>query len=100
MSGPASSPQTLITPQAILSFDLEEHWRIEAASGLTIPPDVRAYYDGRVAAPTYWLLDQLARHEQKATFFVVGQLARAQPALVRALQRDGHEVATHGWDHR
>ena len=98
MSGLAAAPP--IAPRAILSFDVEEHWRIEAATGLTIAPEVKAYYDGRVAPPTYWLLDQLARYDQKATFFIVGQLARQQPALVRAIHRAGHEVAGHGWDHR
>jgi polysaccharide deacetylase family protein (PEP-CTERM system associated) len=87
-------------PQAVLTFDVEEHWRIEAASGLSLSQDVRDYYDGRVAPPTYWLLDQLAQHDQKATFFVVGQLARRQPDLVRAMHRAGHEVASHGWNHR
>jgi polysaccharide deacetylase family protein (PEP-CTERM system associated) len=30
----------------------------------------------------------------------VGELARGQPELVRAVHRAGHEVANHGWDHR
>ena len=94
------SPPAPPAPQAVLTFDVEEHWRIEAASSLSLPRDVRAYYDGRVSAPTYWLLDQLERTNQKATFFVVGQLARSQPDLVRAMHRAGHEVASHGWDHR
>ena len=89
-----------LAPQAVLTFDVEEHWRIEAASGLSIPQDVRAYYEGRVAPPTYWLLDELAHCNQKATFFVVGELARRQPDLVRAIHQGGHEVASHGWDHR
>ena len=94
------SSTALTIPQAVLTFDVEEHWRIEAASGLTLTQDVRNYYDGRVAPPVYWLLDQLAQTGRKATFFVVGQLARRQPDLVRALHRAGHEVASHGWDHR
>jgi polysaccharide deacetylase family protein (PEP-CTERM system associated) len=87
-------------PRAVLSFDVEEHWRIEAAAGLTVPEDDKHYYAGRVAEPTLWALDQLARHGQKATFYIVGQLARAQPDLVRAIHAAGHEVASHGWDHR
>lgn len=84
----------------ILSFDVEEHWRIEAASGLTVAADRRAYYAARVEPATRWLLNLLARHEQKATFFLVGQLAAEQPELVRAIHRDGHELAVHSWDHR
>src|SRR4051812_39718962 len=84
----------------VLSFDVEEHWRIEAAAGLSFGGDQRDYYAGRVEEPTRWLLDQLARFDQKATFFLVGQLARREPDLVRDVHRAGHEVAIHSWDHR
>jgi polysaccharide deacetylase family protein (PEP-CTERM system associated) len=49
---------------------------------------------------TRWLLDLLAERSIRATFFVVGQLARSDPSLVRAIHEGGHEVASHGWDHR
>src|SRR5262245_36843968 len=87
-------------PQAVISVDVEEHWRIEAAVHLSFDDATKAYYAGRVAEPTRWILDQLDRFGQKATFYVVGQLARAQPDLVRAMHRAGHEVSSHGWDHR
>jgi polysaccharide deacetylase family protein (PEP-CTERM system associated) len=86
--------------EAILSFDVEEHDRIEAASGLKIDPALRACCHKRVAPMTYWLLEQLNQHNLKATFFVVGQFARSEPALIRAIHGAGHEVASHGWDHR
>jgi polysaccharide deacetylase family protein (PEP-CTERM system associated) len=89
-----------LAPATVLSFDVEEHWRIEAAAGLSLDEERKTYYAGRVAEPTLWILDQLERHEQKATFFIVGQLAREQPDLVRAIQRGGHEIASHGWDHQ
>jgi polysaccharide deacetylase family protein (PEP-CTERM system associated) len=84
----------------VLSFDVEEHYRIEAAAGLTISPAQKAHYTERVGTSTEWLLDQLAHFGVKATFFVVGQIARDNPALVRAIHRAGHEVASHGWDHQ
>ena len=86
--------------QVILSFDVEEHHRIEAAAGLDVDPALRAHYDGRVAPPTYWLLEQLARRGIRATFFVLGPIARRDPGLIRAIHRAGHEVASHGWGHR
>jgi polysaccharide deacetylase family protein (PEP-CTERM system associated) len=84
----------------VLSFDVEEHWRIEAARGLSLDDRCKAYYACRVGPPTRWLLETLARHQAQATFFVVGELARAQPGLVRAIHTAGHEIASHGWDHR
>jgi polysaccharide deacetylase family protein (PEP-CTERM system associated) len=98
--GLAEDPGADTRPCVILSFDVEEHDRIEAAAQLPFDPARRAYYGGRVRVATRWLLDELARHDIRATFFVVGQIARDDPALVRAIHRDGHEVASHSWDHR
>jgi polysaccharide deacetylase family protein (PEP-CTERM system associated) len=86
--------------QVILSFDVEEHFRIEAAAGLAFGADVQAYYGARIEPSTNWLLDQLGRFGARATFFVVGQIARRHPGLIRAIHRAGHEVASHSWDHQ
>jgi polysaccharide deacetylase family protein (PEP-CTERM system associated) len=84
----------------ILSFDVEEHHRIEAASGLACPPGLQAEYAARMEAVTRRLLDRLHDRGAKATFFVVGAVARSHPALVRAIHAAGHEVASHSFDHR
>ncbi len=49
--------------------------------------------------PTYTpqLLEILAKHRAKATFFVLGIYARKYPHLVRRQVADGHEVALHSW---
>jgi polysaccharide deacetylase family protein (PEP-CTERM system associated) len=86
--------------QVILSFDVEEHHRIEAAAGLTIDPSLARYYQGRVCLVTRWLLDELGARGIRATFFVVGEIARDHPDLIRAIHRGGHELASHSWDHR
>jgi polysaccharide deacetylase family protein (PEP-CTERM system associated) len=88
------------TLQVILSFDVEEHHRIEAAAGLTIDPTMQAHCAERMEVSTRWILDQLGQRGVKATFFIVGDIARSNPGLVREIHRDGHEVASHGWDHR
>ncbi|MGH7173830.1 MAG: XrtA system polysaccharide deacetylase [Gemmataceae bacterium] len=84
----------------ILSFDVEEHFRIEAAAKLAVEPSLRSHYGDRLESSTHWLLDILEEFEQRATFFIVGQVARHQPKLVRAIHQAGHEVASHSWDHR
>ncbi len=45
------------------------------------------------------ILELLARHQVRATFFVVGELATKRPDLVAAISAAGHEIALHGWRH-
>ncbi len=87
-------------PSAIASFDVEEHFRIEAAVGLKIAPDARAEYSRRMEASTRGLLDLLAAASVKGTFYIVGEIAASHPSLVRAIHDAGHEVGSHSWDHR
>jgi polysaccharide deacetylase family protein (PEP-CTERM system associated) len=86
--------------QIILSFDVEEHYRIEAGAGLCIDSGLKDHYSRRLEVSTRWLLEQLLLRDIKCTFFVVGQIARSNPGLIRAMDRDGHEIACHSWDHQ
>ncbi|AEW97334.1 MULTISPECIES: polysaccharide deacetylase family protein [Streptomycetaceae] len=36
----------------------------------------------------------------KATFFVLGSMARRSPGLLREMAAAGHEIGVHGWHHR
>jgi hypothetical protein len=57
-------------------------------------------FDGGLdASSTPYLLDLLGERGVTATFFVFGDHARRQPALLREVVEAGHEVATHGWEH-
>lgn len=97
---PPGPPADVADAAIVLSFDVEEHHRIEAASGLDVGHAAKRHYLERVGPATRWLLDQLDQSGHKATFFIVGELARDDPGLVQAVHRAGHEVASHGWDHR
>ena len=55
--------------------------------------------DGPNATLTPKLLDLLAAHHFKATFFVVGQNAADHPDILRRAVREGHEIANHSWSH-
>jgi peptidoglycan/xylan/chitin deacetylase (PgdA/CDA1 family) len=55
--------------------------------------------DGPHATLTPKLLDLLATHHMKATFFVVGQNAADHPDILRRAVREGHEIANHSWSH-
>jgi polysaccharide deacetylase family protein (PEP-CTERM system associated) len=99
-AGRAPAPPGGEALRTVLSFDIEEHHRIEAAAGLSVSPEAKARYARRMDDTTRWLLDRLAAHGTRGTFFVVGEIARDNPGLVRAIRDGGHEVASHSWDHR
>ena len=84
----------------VFSFDVEEHHRIEAAAGLDVSAAAKADYADRMERTTDRLLELLAETGVKATFYVVGEIAESHPRLVRAMAEQGHEVGSHGWDHR
>ncbi len=55
--------------------------------------------DGPNATLTPRLLDLLAAHHMKATFFVVGENAAEHPEILKRAVREGHEIANHSWSH-
>jgi polysaccharide deacetylase family protein (PEP-CTERM system associated) len=80
-----------------LSVDVEE-WFHNTFLGIDV--DGRRRFESRVRAPTEHLLRLFERLQVRATFFVVGVLAESDPDLVRAIVDAGHEVASHGHQHR
>src|SRR5262249_40849588 len=71
----------------VLSFDVEEHFLIENAAGLALTAGQKSHHQERLDVMTRWLLDSLAVHGVRATFFVLGQAAQQNPALVRDIHR-------------
>lgn len=55
--------------------------------------------DDGPSGDTRAILDLLDRHDAKATFFMVGERAAAQPELVREVLRRGHDVGNHSHGH-
>jgi polysaccharide deacetylase family protein (PEP-CTERM system associated) len=81
-----------------LSIDVEEYYHgmeFEAA----LPGGRRAQLPSRVKASVNKVLEILAAHEARATFFTVGQVAEAHPEMVRKIDEAGHEVACHSYCH-
>jgi peptidoglycan/xylan/chitin deacetylase (PgdA/CDA1 family) len=56
--------------------------------------------DGPDQASTPRFLKVLSEHDVHATFFLLGEMLRAAPALGRDIADGGHELAVHGWRHR
>jgi peptidoglycan-N-acetylglucosamine deacetylase len=55
--------------------------------------------DGPNQKLTPRLLDLLAEHHIRATFFVVGENAAEYPEILQRAVREGHEIGNHTWSH-
>ena len=55
--------------------------------------------DGPSPAFTAPILDALRAAGVRATFFVLGRNVEKHPELVRRIHAEGHEIASHGYDH-
>jgi len=60
---------------------------------------VLTFDDGPHKQLTPVILDALAQHCAKATFFMLGQRAMMYPDLAQEVERRGHTVGTHTWSH-
>ena len=80
------------------TIDVEEYFQVSALERHVARSDWERY-PSRVAAQMERLLALLARHNARATCFVVGWVAERHPDLIRTIASAGHEIASHGWDH-
>jgi peptidoglycan-N-acetylglucosamine deacetylase len=55
--------------------------------------------DGPSAENTPRLLDILKQRGIKATFFLIGQNVQENPAIVKRILAEGHEIGNHTWTH-
>jgi succinoglycan biosynthesis protein ExoA len=82
-----------------LTFDIEEYFQVTGFAG-QIEPTHWDLYEPRAERSTDELLDRLAAADIRATFFILGWVARRCPGLVRRIAAAGHEVASHGYWHQ
>ncbi|MFL5330441.1 MAG: XrtA system polysaccharide deacetylase [Gemmataceae bacterium] len=82
-----------------LSFDVEEYFQVHAYTGV-IDPALWDEYPSRVQLGTRIILDLLAEAGTSATFFTLGWVGKRHPQLVRDIVAAGHELASHGYNHR
>ena len=82
----------------LFSVDVEEHFQVSAFDHV-LSRDQWPAQPSRVEPNTDWLLELLARHDARGTFFTLGWVAERHPALVKRIAGAGHELASHGWWH-
>ncbi|HET7429886.1 MAG TPA: polysaccharide deacetylase family protein [Nocardioides sp.] len=84
-----------------LRRQLTPAWLSEVLSGQAATDHVALTFDdGPDPVSTPRFLDLLATHGVRATFFLLGHHAAREPALVRRITEEGHELGVHGWTHR
>jgi len=86
-------------PTHHFTVDVEEHFQVSALEPF-VPRERWGALESRVVRGVDRVLELLARHQAGATFFVLGWVAERHPQVVRRIAAAGHEVASHGWDHR
>ncbi|MBF0555758.1 MAG: polysaccharide deacetylase family protein [Nitrospirae bacterium] len=87
--------------KAINAFtvDLEDWYHVCGVPGCSDPAAWNSY-ERRITGSTAKILSLLRRYGVKATFFVLGYIADNEPALIKEIMDEGHELATHGFFHR
>ena len=83
----------------ILTVDVEEFYH-GIDFDTVLGAEGTARLPSRVVAQTERLLDQLEARGAHGTFFTLGLVAETYPRLVRSIVARGHELASHGWNHR
>jgi polysaccharide deacetylase family protein (PEP-CTERM system associated) len=89
----------LVPIRHFFTVDVEEYFQV-AALAPWAPMDRWESFETRVEAQIDRLLALLAQYDARATFFTVGWVAERHPAMIRAIAKAGHELASHTWDHR
>jgi polysaccharide deacetylase family protein (PEP-CTERM system associated) len=82
-----------------LTIDVEDYYHVTAFEG-QVSRRQWDQYPSRVERNTRRLLEVLARHGVRATFFVLGWVGHRFPGLVREIAAAGHEVGCHSYWHR
>jgi polysaccharide deacetylase family protein (PEP-CTERM system associated) len=80
-----------------LTVDVEDWFHTNA---LSISPDKWEFYPSTVTENTLKILDLFDEHNTKATFFVLGWVAKKHPKLVQEIVKRGHEIGSHGVNHQ
>lgn len=81
-----------------LSVDVEDWFQVGAFEGVIDRGSWESLSD-RVERNCEAILRMFAAADVKATFFTLGWVGQRHPALLRRIVEEGHELASHGWDH-
>jgi len=81
-----------------MSVDVEDYFQVQAFAENIARNDWDSL-PSRVERNVDRLLEIFGDANVRATFFTLGWIAERYPAMVRRMVEQGHELASHGWDH-
>ena len=82
-----------------LTVDVEDYYQVSGFESIIREEDWTRL-ESRVEKNTEKILMLLSSYGVKATFFVLGWIGDRYPGLVKSIQREGHEIACHGYGHK
>ncbi|MEI6893687.1 MAG: XrtA system polysaccharide deacetylase [Colwellia sp.] len=82
-----------------LTVDVEDYFHVSAFEKTLNKTDWQ-HLELRVEKNTYRLLALFEQKQVKCTFFTLGWVAERCPNLIKAIVEQGHELASHGFDHQ
>lgn len=82
-----------------LTIDVEDYFMVSAFADKVKFEDWHRQ-ECRIEKNTYRILELLNEYKAKATFFVLGWIAERYPQLIKDISSSGHEIASHGYNHR
>jgi len=82
----------------ILTFDIED-WYHFLEHRSTRNETQWKDFEQRVRQNTANILGFLDKHQQKATFFIIGWIAKKNPGMVQEIVDAGHEIGLHSYGH-
>jgi peptidoglycan/xylan/chitin deacetylase (PgdA/CDA1 family) len=95
-ASPSPSPSPASSPEADSGTPKPATWFSVNVDG---PYIAMTFDDGPSPETTPRLLEILKQRNIKVTFFMIGQNAQANPAIVQRILAEGHEIGNHSWTH-
>jgi polysaccharide deacetylase family protein (PEP-CTERM system associated) len=95
MKAPSLPDQRIVNA---LTIDVEDYFQVSAFSA-HIPRNEWEQVPCRIEANLDRILKMLDEHDVRATFFTLGWIAERYPEMIRHIVSEGHELASHGYEH-
>ena len=86
---------TMVSPFNLITIDVEDWYH-----GIGLPVIDWKNYSHRIEIGMNKILRILDKRNIKATFFVLGEVAKNSPKIIRNLHQEGHEIASHSLLHK